>query len=104
AMTLAEFVLGGHPPAPIAMLNLGTGIGVGCHDGNRVLRGRFGAGLISELQVYVKELDEFRSLDRTVCGRGLRELYAKFSGLDADAITVFVRARERDPNAMAVVD
>jgi predicted NBD/HSP70 family sugar kinase len=104
AMTLAEFVLGGHPPEPMAMLNLGTGIGVGCHDGHGVLRGRYGAGLISELKIYVKELDEFRSLDRTVCGRGLRELYAALSGLDADAVNIFARARERDPAAMSAVE
>jgi glucokinase len=93
AMTVAEARLGGgRDGAPFAMLNLGTGIGVGCYAGG-VLRGRYAAGLISEQTVFVEELDECRSLDRTVCGRGMREIYRKLAGRDADAVTIFANAR-----------
>lgn len=99
AMTMAEAKLGRHGEGPLAMLNLGTGIGVGFFDGVKVVRGRFAAGLISELRVYVDVFGEHRSLDRTVCGRGLREMYRALSGLDADAVTVFARAREGEAAA-----
>jgi len=48
AMTLAEYTLGQHGSEPLAVLNLGTGIGVGFHDGMHILRGQYGASLISE--------------------------------------------------------
>lgn len=99
AMTIAEAALGGQPPGPFAVLNLGTGIGVGFHDGERVLRGRYAAGLISEQVIFVETLAQFRSLDRTVCGRGLREMYRDRTGLDADAVTIFARARGRETGA-----
>ncbi|WP_412065765.1 ROK family protein [Rhizobium sp. SYY.PMSO] len=104
AMTVAEARLGNHKKGPIAMLNLGTGIGVGLFDGDRVLRGRFAAGLISELKVYIEAFGDYRSLDRTVCGRGLREMYSSFSGGDAEAITVFERARLGEQAAVQAVD
>jgi predicted NBD/HSP70 family sugar kinase len=85
------------------MLNLGTGIGVGVFDNGKVLRGAYAAGLISEQQVYVEELGEYRSLDRTVCGRGLREIYLQLSGEAADGITIFQRAREGEATAGRVV-
>lgn len=95
AMTIAEAHLGaGRDGRALALLNIGTGIGVGCHTDGRVLRGRYGAGLISELLVHIDELGQWRSLDRTVCGRGIREIYALLSGETADAVTVFARQRE----------
>jgi len=103
AMTKAEAKLGaGREVDAFALLNIGTGIGVGCYS-NEVLRGRFAAGLISEQAVYVEELGEYRSLDRTVCGRGIREIYRQFAGDDADAITVFGRARDGDAHARRTV-
>lgn len=105
AMTLAEAAFGaGQGLAAFAMLNLGTGIGVGCFD-HGVRRGSYAAGLISEQQIYVEELGEFRSLDRTVCGRGMREIYRQLGGGDADAVTVFARLAEgNDPAARQTVD
>ncbi len=92
AMAIAEAHAGaGGDGAPFALLNLGTGIGVGCYAGN-VLRGHFAAGLISEQMLYIDELNEYRSLDRTVCGRGIREMYYQLSGQHADAVTLFSRA------------
>ncbi|CDX56304.1 putative N-acetylmannosamine kinase [Mesorhizobium plurifarium] len=103
AMTKAEAKLGaGREAAAFAMLNVGTGIGVGCFSGT-VLRGRFAAGLISEQAVYVDELAEYRSLDRTVCGRGIREMYKQIAGEDADAVTVFARARDGEDRARKTV-
>ena len=105
AMTTAEAHLGaGRDGRALALLNLGTGIGAGCFADGRVLRGRYGAGLISELPVFVEELGEWRSLDRTVCGRGLREIYGALSGETADAVTIFARQREgEDANAEKTV-
>jgi predicted NBD/HSP70 family sugar kinase len=104
AMTVAEAKLGaGRDGAPFAMLNLGTGIGVGAWEGGGVLRGRFAAGLISEQQIYVEELGEYRSLDRTVCGRGMREIYLKLTGEAVDAVTVFQRARDGEKFAARTV-
>lgn len=92
AMAIAEARIGeGQDDQPFALLNLGTGIGVGCFADGRVLRGAYAAGLISEQTVYVDELAEWRSLDRTVCGRGLRDIYLGLSGEAADAVTVFAR-------------
>lgn len=103
AMTKAEAKLGaGREAAAFAMLNVGTGIGVGCYSG-AVLRGHFAAGLISEQSVYVEELCEYRSLDRTVCGRGIREMYKQIAAEDADAITVFGRARDGESHARTTV-
>ncbi|WP_425052825.1 ROK family protein [Psychromarinibacter sp. S121] len=104
AMTLAEAHLGkGGIDRPFAMLNIGTGIGVGYHDANGVLRGVYGAGLISEIEVYVDELGEFRSLDRTVCGRGLREMALQVTGEPMDGVTVFQRAAAGDADAGRIV-
>lgn len=103
AMTAAEAALGGGDGEPFAMVNLGTGIGVGLHDGAGVLRGRFAAGLISEQAVWVDALAEHRSLDRTVCGRGVREVYERLSGHRADAVTVFARDRDGDRHARQTV-
>lgn len=103
AMTTAEARLGaGREVGAFAMLNIGTGIGVGCYSGS-VLRGRFAAGLISEQAIYVEALGEYRSLDRTVCGRGIREMYRQLAGEDADAVTVFARARQADAPARETV-
>ena len=104
AMGIAEAML---VPAvkdkPVALLNIGTGIGVGFFDGG-VLRGRYAAGLISEQPIYVEELGEYRSLDRTVCGRGVRDIYGQLSGDYAEAITVFARARQGDQTARKTVE
>lgn len=103
SMTIAEAKLGaGRNVGAFAMLNIGTGIGVGCYT-DRVLRGHFAAGLISEHRMYVDELGEHRSLDRTVCGRGMREIYHKLSGKDADAVTVFARTNDKDEAAQTTV-
>ncbi len=52
AMTVAEAGLGvGRSAGSFAMVNIGTGIGVGCYDGH-VLRGHYGAGLIAEIEVH----------------------------------------------------
>jgi glucokinase len=105
AMTLAEAELGsGRDTNAFAMLNLGTGIGVGCFDGH-VVRGRYAAGLISEQKIHVEELSEYRSLDRTVCGRGMREIYRQLTGEDADAVTIFAKsAAGKDKAAQQTVD
>ena len=104
AMGIAEAML---VPAvkdkPVALLNIGTGIGVGFFDGG-VLRGRYAAGLISEQPIYVEELGEYRSLDRTVCGRGIRDIHGQLSGEYAEAVTVFARARQGDKIARKTVD
>lgn len=103
AMTVAEGRLGaGRDGRPFAMLNLGTGIGVGCWDGS-VLRGSYAAGLIAELRVHVAAFDGYRSLDRTVCGRGIREMYASLAGRPADAVEVFRRAGAGEEVARRVV-
>ncbi|GGM14536.1 ROK family protein [Nakamurella endophytica] len=104
AMTVAEAELGaGRDGRPFAMLNLGTGIGVGCYDGG-VLRGAFAAGLIAELPVSVPAMGGWRSLDRTVCGRGIREMYLERTGRAVDAVGVFRRADAGEEAAAAVVD
>lgn len=104
AMTAAEAKLGiGKTTRRFAMLNLGTGIGVGCFE-DRVLRGRFGAGLISELLIHVHELDEYRSLDRVTCGRGLREMYLALSGRHVEAVNIFEMAKGNDAVAIRVVE
>lgn len=104
AMTLAEARLGvGKQTSSFAMLNLGTGIGVGGYD-DRVIRGRFGAGLISEQIIYVHELGEYRSLDRVTCGRGLRELYFALTGRYVEAVNIFDMAKANDESAVKVLE
>jgi predicted NBD/HSP70 family sugar kinase len=87
----------------VALLNIGTGIGVGFFDGS-ILRGQYAAGLISEQQFYIEELGQYRSLDRTVCGRGMREIYRELQGEYVEAITIFERARQKDANAHRTVE
>lgn len=104
AMTIAESVVGkGRETASFAMVNVGTGIGVGCFSSGAVLRGRFAAGLISEQHVFVEELGEWRSLDRTVCGRGIREMYLSLAKEPVEAATIFRRARAGEPVASRVI-
>lgn len=103
AMTVAEAKYGaGSSTDAFAMLNIGTGIGVGCYT-DEVLRGRYAAGLISEQVIYVEELKEYRSLDRTVSGRGIKEIYHQLSGQTAEAINVFSQAQREDEAALATV-
>ena len=87
---------------PVALLNIGTGIGVGFYS-NGIVRGRYAAGLISEQTIYVEELGQYRSLDRTVCGRGMREIYEVLCGKRAEAVTIFARARQGQDTAQSVV-
>lgn len=105
AMAIAEADLGiGQRLDSFALLNLGTGIGVGVYERGRIVRGVFAAGLISEQPLYIEELGEYRSLDRTVCGRGLKELYLQIANEAVDGVTVFQRARAGESNAKRVVD
>ena len=105
AMGIAEAHLGlGRGLSSFVLLNLGTGIGLGVYDNGAILRGAYAAGLISEQSLYIEELGEYRSLDRTVCGRGLREMYLQLGGEAADGITIFARAREGEARARRVVD
>ncbi|MCL2784449.1 MAG: ROK family protein [Propionibacteriaceae bacterium] len=99
----AKFGLGRDYPT-IAILNLGTGIGAVLADRQQVVRGQFAAGLISEQQVWVDSFQELRSLDRTVCGRGLKEMYAKLTGETIEAVTVFRRWHDNDPAARKIVE
>lgn len=104
AMGLAEFEFGlGRGHRTLAMLNLGTGIGVAYVEEGRVLRGEFAAGLISEQPVWVEPFRAWRSLDRTVCGRGLREMYGELSGQEVEAVTVMRRYTDGDETAQVVV-
>ncbi|MEA5119386.1 MAG: ROK family protein [Propionicimonas sp.] len=104
AMGLAEYEFGlGAGRHRLAMLNLGTGIGVAYVEDGRVLRGEFAAGLLSEQLVWVEQLGGWRSLDRTVCGRGLREMYGELSGTPVEAVTVLRRFTEDDPVAVRVM-
>lgn len=86
----------------VALLNIGTGIGVGFYD-RRIVRGHYAAGLISEQPVYVEELGQYRSLDRTVCGRGMREIYEELCEVRAEAVTIFARARQGEEAARRTV-
>lgn len=105
AMGLAEYEFGlGHGRHRLAMLNLGTGIGVAYVEDGRVLRGEFAAGLLSEQLVWVDQLGGWRSLDRTVCGRGLREMYGELGGVPVEAVTVLRRFTEGDEVAAAVME
>lgn len=105
AMAIAEAELGmGRGLDSFALLNLGTGIGVGVYEQGRIVRGAYAAGLISEQLIYVEELDQYRSLDRTVCGRGLKELYLQLAREAADGVTIFQRAHDGEANARRVVE
>ena len=88
----------------IAILNIGTGIGAVLADRQQVLRGQCAAGLISEQEVWIDAFHELRSLDRTVCGRGLKGMYAKLTGETIEAVTVFQRWHENDVAAKQVVE
>lgn len=104
AMGLAEYHYGlGRGHRSFAMLNLGTGIGVSCVEDGVVLRGQFAAGLISEQHIWVARMGEWRSLDRTVCGRGLREMYGDLTGRPVEGETVMRLYEEGDSSAGTVV-
>ncbi|OAM79254.1 ROK family protein [Devosia elaeis] len=104
AMTRAEAEMGlGRGYGSVTMLNMGTGIGVGAYESG-VLRGKFGAGLISEQHVYVEELGEHRILDRVTCGRGIKDLHLALTGEIMEAVNVFAGARDNDPACQRTVD
>lgn len=104
AMTLAERLYGaGHDTGSFAMLNIGTGVGVGCFADDHVLRGRYGAGLISEITIHVEEFDQERTLDRTVSGRGIKSMYRERTGRSVEARQVFANAREGEVPAERVI-
>jgi len=101
AMGLAEYHLGlGRGSRSLAMLNIGTGIGVAHVQGGHVLRGSFAAGLISEQLIWVDELAEWRSLDRSVCGRGLTDMYQTLTGEHVQAASVMARSQAGDGDAI----
>lgn len=105
AMGIAEYHYGlGQGHDSFAMLNLGTGIGVACVENGTVLRGMFAAGLMSEQLVWVEQLGGWRSLDRTVCGRGLKEMYAELTGRAVESVTVMRLYKDGDAAAATVVE
>ncbi len=104
AMTRAEAEIGhGRGYGSVTMLNMGTGIGVGAYE-NGVMRGKFGAGLISEQHVYVEELGEHRILDLVTCGRGIKDLHRAFTGEIVEAVNVFAGARDNSAQCQRTVD
>lgn len=104
AMTRAEAEIGrGRGYGSVTMLNMGTGIGVGAYE-NGVIRGKFGAGLISEQHVYVEELGQHRILDLVTCGRGIKDLHHAFTGETVEAVNVFAGARDSDVQCQRTVD
>lgn len=104
AMTRAEAEIGhGRGYKAVTMLNMGTGIGVGAYE-NGVMRGKFGAGLISEQHVYVEELREYRILDLVTCGRGIKDLHRAFTGEIVEAVNVFAGARDNNAQCQRTVD
>ncbi len=104
AMTRAEAEIGhGRGYGSVTMLNMGTGIGVGAYE-NGVMRGKFGAGLISEQHVYVEELGEHRILDLVTCGRGIKDLHRAFTGEIVEAVNVFAGARDNNAQCQRTVD
>ncbi len=103
AMGIAEAHLAeGSRGKSVALLNIGTGIGVGFYC-KGIVRGHFAAGLISEQPLYVEELGQYRSLDQTVCGRGIREIYEVLCEERAEAVTIFARARQGEDAAQRTV-
>lgn len=105
AMGIAEGRFGrGRDFGAVCILNIGTGIGAVLYDGDEVVRGRFGAGLISEIPYWVAELDEWRILDRIACGRGLSDMYGGFTGRRMSAEMVFQRFSDGDESARRTVD
>lgn len=104
AMTRAEAEIGhGRDYGSVTMLNMGTGIGVGAYEYG-VMRGKFGAGLISEQHVYVEELGEYRILDLVTCGRGIKDLHRAFTGEAMEAVNVFAGARDSNAQCQRTVD
>jgi len=105
AMGIAEGRLGaGSSAESVCILNVGTGVGAVHYERGDVVRGRFGAGLISEIPHWVPELGEHRILDRITCGRGVAELYGSFSGTPLEARLVFERYVEGDEVARQVIE
>lgn len=104
AMGLAEGVFGlGREHASTCILNVGTGVGAVAYAQGDVVRGSFGAGLISEIPYWVDELGEWRILDRITCGRGVTDLYRSLTGRAVDAELVFRRFAAGEEGAARVV-
>lgn len=75
------------------LLNLGTGVGLGCWDGG-LRRGRGAAGLVCHEPVWIAELAAFWTVDDTVSGRGIAALHSALGGEQLAAKDVVLRAAQ----------
>lgn len=101
AMVLGEYRFGlGTAAAPLLLINLGSGAGLGFHDG-RLMRGNTGgAGLVSQEKWYIKEIDETVIADNLLSGRGITLLYQRLAGETLPASEVAGRAMAKDEKAL----
>jgi predicted NBD/HSP70 family sugar kinase len=101
AMVLGEYRFGiGPAKAPILLINLGSGAGIGYHDG-RLMRGYTGgAGLVCSETRYIPEIDETVILDNLLSGRGVTLVYQRLTGENIPAAEVAVRASNGDIRAI----
>jgi len=82
AMVLGEyrFGIGQQDGAPLLLINLGSGAGIGYH-GESLMRGfRGGAGLVCMDEYYMPEIREMVILDHLFSGRGITHLYHHLTG------------------------
>lgn len=86
AMTEAELRFGeGKELEHFMLLNIGTGIGAGYVEG-KVIRGASNlAGIYCFHQMYVEEFSQFIAIENLVSGRGIQEIYTRFTGVEKSA-------------------
>ncbi|VTZ65822.1 ROK family protein [Sinorhizobium medicae] len=101
AMVLGEYRFGiGAAAAPILLINLGSGAGIGYHDG-RLMRGNTGgAGLVCLEKRYIPEIGESLILDQLLSGRGVARVHEKLTGATLAAAEVASRASQGDDAAL----
>jgi len=101
AMVLGEYRFGiGPAAAPILLVNLGSGAGIGYHDGQLMRGNTGGAGLVCLEKRYVHEVGETFILDHLLSGRGVARLYEKLAGRAMSASDVADAAGAGDEFAL----
>jgi len=102
AMVLGEyrFGIGQQDGAPLLLINLGSGAGIGYH-GESLMRGfRGGAGLVCMDEYYMPEIREMVILDHLFSGRGITHLYHHLTGQTRTARAIAALASAGDAMAL----
>lgn len=87
---LAQGVIEVEEESNFTVINLGTGVRLANVRDQKVYKGSTGnAGEISQMKIYIREIDQFEKIDNVVSGKGIENLYHKLTGKTLGAKEIF---------------